>query len=121
MIISYVDDIDKQFSIYVDPTRSKVLDRFGSKCASFDLESYGIRGIRTVRIEGLDMSVYAHEQDKFPFKELSLIFEPIRYHEGLITASKISDKDSDKAPCYKGEDKEYKIIFSKPVGRFGKS
>ena len=111
VIISYVDEIGKEYSIYVDPTTSKVLDRFGSKCASFDLESYGIRGIQTVRIEGSDICVYAHEQDKFPFKELSFIFQPTVYHEGLISASKISDQDSKKAPCYKGEDKEYLDYF----------
>ena len=101
--VDYVDDKGEESNSLVDPTSSRVLDSFGSKCASFDLESYSIQEITDVMIEGTDITVFLHEQDKFPLKELSSVFNPIDKHEVTVSASKIIDKDSDKAPCYKGE------------------
>ena len=106
MTINYEDEKGIDSAIFVDPTTSKVSDRFGSKCASFDLESYGIKRITTVRIEGSNINVFAHEQDKFPIAELSSKFEPITSHEVTISASKIIDKEKDMVPCFKGEEEE---------------
>ena len=101
--VTYEDEAGEDFEITLDPTTSKVIDTFGSKCVSFDLKSYGLHRIRYVLIEGSDIDVSAHEHDKFPLHELTSTFEHSSYHEVTISASKIIEKVSNKDPCYTGE------------------